>query len=131
MPTARSFSAHFLETIDVHYSNRPANSQLSYRSSRSTVPGVLSRMKSLIATVVKVQEEPGDRYHATVTIVLPGDIEHVELMLEDICADADASALSDTDPGTHSIGISGSGKPPFDVGFQIPARAFERGALPP
>jgi hypothetical protein len=87
-------------------------------------------MPKVIATVVKVQEEPGDRYHATVTIVLPGDIEHVELMLEDICADADASALSDTDPGTHSIGISGSGKPPFEVGFQIPARAFVRGELP-
>ena len=87
-------------------------------------------MKSLIATVVSIQEEPEDRFHAAVTIVLPDDIEHVELMLEGICADANASALSDTDPGTHSIGISGSGKPPFEVGFQIPARAFERGELP-
>jgi hypothetical protein len=51
-------------------------------------------------------------------------------MLEGISAEADASALSDTDPGTHSIGISGSGKPPFEVGHQIPVRAFERGELP-
>jgi hypothetical protein len=47
---------------------------------------------------LRAQEEPGDRYLATVTIVLPGDIEHVELMLEGICADANASALSDKNP---------------------------------
>jgi hypothetical protein len=51
-------------------------------------------------------------------------------MLEGISAEADASALSDTDPGTHSIGISGPGKPPFEVGYQIPVRAFETGELP-
>ena len=61
-------------------------------------------MKLLIATVVNIQEEPDNRYHAAVTLVLPDNIEHVELMLEGISAEADASALSDTDPGTHSIG---------------------------
>jgi hypothetical protein len=88
------------------------------------------KMKPLVATVVKIQEEPDNRYHAAVTLVLPDNIEHVELMLEGISAEADASALSDTDPGTHSIGISGPGKPPFEVGYQIPVRAFERGELP-
>jgi hypothetical protein len=88
------------------------------------------KMKPLVATVVNIQEEPDNRYHAAVTLVLPDNIEHVELMLEGISAEADASALSDTDPGTHSIGISGSGKPPFEVGHQIPVRAFERGELP-
>jgi hypothetical protein len=88
-------------------------------------------MKPLIATVVNIQEEPDNRYHAAVTLVLPDNIEHVELMLEGIIStEADTSALSDTDPGTHSIGISGPGKPPFEVGYQIPVRAFERGELP-
>jgi hypothetical protein len=88
------------------------------------------KMKTLVATVVNIQEEPDNRYHAAVTLVLPDNIEHVELMLEGISAEADASALSDTDPGTHSIGISGQGKPPFEVGHRIPVRAFERGELP-
>jgi hypothetical protein len=87
-------------------------------------------MKALIATVVSIQEEPNDRYHATATVHVPDNIEHVELMPEGICADADASALSDIDPGTYSIGISGPGKAPFEVGFRIPARAFERDELP-
>ena len=87
-------------------------------------------MKPLVATVVNIQEESDNRYHAAVTLVLPDNIEHVELMLEGISAEADASALSDTDPGTHSIGISGPGKPPLKVGHRIPVRAFERGELP-
>jgi hypothetical protein len=67
------------------------------------------------------------------SVVLLHDLASISLltfMLEGICAEADASALSDTDPGTHSIGISGPGKPPFEVGHQIPVRAFERGELP-
>jgi hypothetical protein len=87
-------------------------------------------VKPLVATVVNIQEEPDNHYHATVTLVLPDNIEHVELILEGISAEADAPPLSDTDTGTHSIGISGRGKPPFEVGYQIPVRAFERGELP-
>src|SRR5258708_19905294 len=88
-------------------------------------------MKPLVATVVNIQEEPDNRYHAAVTLVLPDNIEHVELMLEGISAEADASALSDTDPGTHSLGISGQGKPPFEAGHRTPMRAFHRTKFPP
>jgi hypothetical protein len=55
-------------------------------------------MKRLIATVVSIREDPDNRYHATATIVVPDNMDHVELMLEGICADADASALSDVKP---------------------------------
>jgi len=80
-------------------------------------------MRTLLATVINVQECP-DGYHPTLNLE-PGNLRRVELMPEGIYADLDASNVSDIDPETHSIAISGAGRSPLKVGDQVPFKVAD------
>jgi hypothetical protein len=80
-------------------------------------------MMNSLSTVINVQQN-ADGYLATLNLE-PGNLGSVELILEGICADADASPVSDIDPETHSIAISGAGKSPLKVGDQVPFKAAD------
>ncbi len=80
-------------------------------------------MMNSLATVINVQED-ADGYCATLNLK-PGNLGRVELILRGICAEADASPVSDIDPDTHSFAISGAGKSPLKVGDQVPFKAVD------
>jgi hypothetical protein len=80
-------------------------------------------MMKTLATVINVQED-ADGYLATLNLE-PGNLGRIELILGDICAEVGASPVSDIDPNTHSIAISGAGKSPFKVGDQVPFKAAD------
>jgi hypothetical protein len=63
-------------------------------------------------------------------IAVPDHFEHLELFIDNVCPEAHAPPLFDVEAGTHRFSIIGEGKPPFEVGQSIMARAFERGELP-
>jgi uncharacterized protein YqfB (UPF0267 family) len=87
-------------------------------------------MQPITAKIIHVQSEEGNRFYAEAEIVVPENLTHVQLIIDEICPEAHAPALSDVEAGTHTIPISGAGKSPFKVGDLIMARAFERGELP-
>jgi hypothetical protein len=86
-------------------------------------------MKTLISTVLNVQDQPDDRWHATIAGEVPVNVGRIELP-EDICDYLDASGVSDIHPGTYSFGLSGSGKCSFSIGQEIRVTAYEIGELP-
>jgi hypothetical protein len=86
-------------------------------------------MKTLVATVINVQDEPDNHYHATATVDAPIIVSRIEFP-EGLCADPDASTVSDVGATTYSFGLSGPGKSPYKVGDEIPIRAFEIGEFP-
>jgi hypothetical protein len=76
------------------------------------------------------QSEEGNRFYAEAEIVVPENVTHVQLIIDEICPEAHAPTPSDVEAGTHKPPISGAGESPFKVGDSIMARAFERGKLP-
>jgi hypothetical protein len=80
-------------------------------------------MMNSLSTVINVQQNADD-YVATLNLE-PGNLGRVELMLGGICAEVVASPVSDIDPDTHSIAISGAGKSPLKVGDQVPVEAAD------
>jgi len=64
------------------------------------------------------------------TLVLPDNIEHVELMLKASPPKPMLQRFPDTDPWYAFDRNFRPGKAAVEVGHQIPVRAFERGELP-
>jgi hypothetical protein len=80
------------------------------------------------STVVNVQDDD-DGFHVTATVDAPDGVDLAHLRVElpgGIRVNPDASSVSDIGTGTHSFGLSGSGKSPFKVGDQIPLTVYEK-----
>jgi hypothetical protein len=71
-------------------------------------------MQPSTAKIIHVQSEEGNRFYAEAEIVVPENVTHVQLIIDEICPEAHAPTLSDVEAGTHTIPISGAGESPLD-----------------
>jgi len=60
-------------------------------------------MQPITAKIIHVQSEEGNRFYAEAEIVVPENVTHVQLIIDEICPEAHAPTLSDVEAGTHKL----------------------------
>ena len=76
-------------------------------------------MQPSTAKIIHVQSEEGNRFYAEAEIVVPENVTHVLLIIDEICPEAHAPAPSDVEAGTHTILISGAGNHRLKSGIRL------------
>jgi hypothetical protein len=54
-------------------------------------------MQPITAKIIHVQSEEGNRFYAEAEIVVPENVTHVQLIIDEICPEAHAPTLSDVE----------------------------------
>ena|ERR1700722_6249917 len=82
-----------------------------------------------IVNHVRESNENGS-FYAQAELILPQDVGHARLELEDVDSSVHATVLMNAIAGRVAFDISGSGPSPFEVGDTIKVTCFEKGEVP-